>query len=140
MNIAALTGRFTSDPELKTTTSGVSVTTFTLAVDRKYQPQGEERKVDFIDFVAWRNTAELICKYFSKGSLIAVEGEIQTRLYEDKNGNKRKAVEIIVSNVSFCGSNSGNSSNNNSAEVEADSMGNTEFEEISAGLNQPLPF
>ena len=113
MNICALTGRLTIDPELKTTQSGVSVTSFAIAVDRKYQPQGEERKADFIDIVAWRNHAEFICKYFRKGSMIAIEGEIQTRNFEDKNGNKRKAVEVLVNHVSFCGSKSESGSRNN---------------------------
>ena len=113
MNISAIIGRFTSEPELKTTSNGTSVTSFCLAVDRKYQPSGEEKKTDFIDCVAWRNTADFICKYFSKGSMIGIEGEIQTRTFEDKNGNKRKATEIVVSNVSFCGSNSNNNTNDN---------------------------
>ena len=146
MNICALTGRFTTDPELKTTQSGVSVTSFCLAVDRKYQPQGEERKADFVDVVAWRNTADFICKYFSKGSMIAIEGEIQTRTFEDKNGNKRKATEIVVSNVSFCGS-IGSKSNNNSTEIEndplpafADKLGNMDFNEVPDASDDDLPF
>ena len=110
MNIVALTGRFTTDPELKTTQSGVSVTTFCLAVDRKYQPSGQEKKTDFINFIAWCNHAEFITKYFSKGSMIGIEGELQTRTYTDKNGNNRKAVEVVVSHVSFCGSKAGNGS------------------------------
>ena len=121
MNICAITGRFTTDPELKTTTSGVPVLSFCLAVDRKYQPSGEERQADFIDFVAWRNTAEFISKYFRKGSMIGVEGEIQTRTYQDKNGNNRKATEIVVANVSFCGSKSDNNSGN-SAPIENDPL------------------
>lgn len=147
MNICALTGRFTTDPELKTTQNGVSVTNFCLAVDRKYQPSGEEKKADFIDFVAWRNTAEFICKYFRKGSMIAVEGEIQTRTYTDKNGNNRKATEIVVSNVSFCGSKSGNSSAENSGAIENDPLpelnerlNNMDFEEIPNPSDDDLPF
>ncbi|MBO5957514.1 MAG: single-stranded DNA-binding protein [Bacteroidales bacterium] len=101
-------GRLVADPELRTTESGVSVTSFTVAVDRRFVKQGEERQADFIDVVAWRNTAEFVCKYFGKGSMIAVQGSIQTRLYEDKNGNNRKAVEIVAENVSFCGSKSDN--------------------------------
>lgn len=112
LNRAVLMGRLTADPELKTTQNDISVTSFAIAVDRKYQPQGEERKADFIDVVAWRNNAEFICKYFGKGSMIAVEGEIQTRTYEDKNGNKRKAVEVVVDSVSFCGSKSESNSGN----------------------------
>ena len=97
-------GRLVADPELRTTGSGISVSSFTVAVDRRYNRQGEERQTDFIDIIAWRQTAEFVCKYFRKGSMIAVQGYIQTRMYEDKNGNKRKAVEIVADNVSFCGS------------------------------------
>ncbi len=101
VNISILMGRLTADPELKNTSNGTSVTSFTMAVDRGYQKAGEERKADFIDVVAWRNTADFVCKYFRKGSMIIVQGELQTRIYEDKNGNKRKAVEVVASNVSF---------------------------------------
>ena len=101
LNLVALMGRFTRDPEPKTTSSGVSVTSFTLAVERDYVKQGEERLADFIDVVAWRNTADFVCKYFRKGQLVAVQGSIQTRTYTDKNGNKRKAVEVVTSNVHF---------------------------------------
>ncbi len=104
INNITIMGRLTATPELKTTLSGVSVTSFAVAVDRKYTPSGQERQTDFIDCVAWRNTAEFISKYFKKGEMIAIEGELQTRMYEDKHGNKRKAVEVVVSNVSFCGS------------------------------------
>ena len=103
LNVVAIMGRLTADPEMRTTTNGVSVTSFTLAVDRSYTKQGEERQADFIECVAWRGTAEFICKYFTKGRLMAVDGSIQTRNYEDKNGNKRKSVEIVANNVSFAG-------------------------------------
>ena len=97
-------GRLTADPELRTTQSGLSVTSFTVAVDRRYGGKDGDRATDFIDCKAWRQMAEFITKYFGKGSMIAVEGEIQTRTYEDRNGVKRKATEIVASNVSFCGS------------------------------------
>lgn len=103
LNNAVIMGRLTKDPELKTTANGISVTSFTIAVDRKFNKQGEEKQADFIDIIAWRGTAEFISKYFRKGSMIAVQGSIQTRMYEDKNGNKRKAVEIVADEVSFCG-------------------------------------
>ena len=96
LNVAAIVGRLAADPELRHTASGVAVTSFTLAVSRNYSRQGEERQTDWIDVVAWRNTAEFVCKYFTKGRLMAVSGSIQTRSYEDRNGNKRKAVEIAV--------------------------------------------
>ena len=104
LNCAVLMGRLVADPELRTTPNGISVTTFRIAVDRSYVRQGEERQADFIDVIAWRQTAEFVSKYFRKGSMIAVQGSIQTRMYEDKNGNKRKAVEIVADNASFCGS------------------------------------
>ena len=103
INDAVIMGRLVADPELRTTASGNSVSSFTVAVDRNFVRQGEEKQADFIDVIAWRQTAEFICKYFRKGSMIAIQGHIQTRMYEDKNGNKRKAVELIADNVSFCG-------------------------------------
>jgi len=106
LNCAVIMGRLVADPELRTTGSGISVTSFTVAVDRRFARQGEERQTDFIDVIAWRQNAEFICKYFRKGSMIAIQGYIQTRTYEDKNGNKRKAVEIVVDNANFCGSKS----------------------------------
>lgn len=104
LNCAVIMGRLTADPELRTTTSGISVTSFTVAVDRNYQRAGTERQTDFINVVAWRQTAEFVSRYFHKGSMIAVQGSIQTRNYEDRNGNKRTAVEIVADNVSFTGS------------------------------------
>ena len=103
INTAVIMGRLTADPELKTTASGLSVLSFSVAVERNYQKEGEEKAVDFINVVAWRKTAEFVSKYFHKGSMIAVEGSIQTRKYEDKDGNKRTAVEILANTVSFCG-------------------------------------
>lgn len=104
LNVAVIMGRLTSDPELRTTGNGISVCSVTVAVDRNYQRQGQERETDFINVVAWRQTAEFIDRYFRKGQMIAVQGSIQTRNYEDRNGNKRTAVEIVADSVSFCGS------------------------------------
>ena len=97
-------GRLTADPELNKTQSGISVTRITVAVDRAFVRQGEERQADFIDVRCWRQTAEFVCKYFQKGSMSAVQGSIQTGSYEDKNGIRRKTFEIVADNVSFCGS------------------------------------
>ena len=102
-NLVVLTGRLTADPELKTTPSGVSVTSFSIAVERRYK-QGEEKQADFINIVAWRQTAEFVSKYFSKGSMIGIEGSIQTRKYQDKDGNNRTAFEVVANNVQFVGS------------------------------------
>lgn len=103
INCVVIMGRLTADPELKTTNSGLSVTSFTVAVDRPYQKDGKEREADFINVVAWRKTAEFVTNYFSKGSMIAIQGRIQTRKYKDKNGNNRIAFEVVADNVSFCG-------------------------------------
>ena len=104
INNVVLMGRLVATPELRNTQTGVAVTSFTIAVERSFARAGEQRQADFIDCVAWRQTAEFITRYFQKGSMIAVTGNIQTRNYEDKNGNKRKAVEVVVDNASFCGS------------------------------------
>ena len=104
LNVAAIMGRLVADPELRHTPNDIAVTTFTLAVDRSYSRAGTERQTDFIDVVAWRQTAEFVCKYFSKGRMMAVTGSIQTRNYEDKQGNKRKAFEIVANDVSFADS------------------------------------
>ncbi len=101
-NIVILTGRLTSDPELKITDNGgVYVCSFSIAVERKYK-QGEERQADFINIVTWRQTAEFVSKHFKKGSMIGIEGAIQTRNYTDREtGKKRTAFEVVASNVQF---------------------------------------
>lgn len=111
LNCAIIMGRLTATPELRTTGTGISVTSFSVAVDRSYAKPGEERQTDFINVVAWRGTADFVTRFFTKGQMIAVQGSIQTRNYEDKNGNKRTAVEIVADNVSFCGSKSENGGN-----------------------------
>lgn len=100
-NKVILMGRLTANPELKQTPNGAAVTTFTLAVDRKYN-KGEEKQCDFITIVAWKQTAEFICKYFGKGQAILVCGELQTRTWKDKDGNNRYATEVVASEVNFC--------------------------------------
>lgn len=102
-NKAILMGRIAHNLELKTTPGGLSVLSFRIAVDRAYQAQGEERKTDFFNIVAWRSTAEFIAKYFSKGRMIMVEGELQTRQYVDKNGSTQNVVELVVSSAHFTG-------------------------------------
>lgn len=140
MNIVGLMGRLTFEPEIRVTTSGVSVLRFQIACDRAYQKAGEERKTDFIDCVAWRQTAEFIGKYFHKGSMIAIEGTIQTDNYTDKNGNNRKQVEVIANNVSFCGSKADNNNNAQAAPAqEYTSADNSDFEEIVKD-DDDLPF
>lgn len=103
LNVVAIQGRLVADPELRTAPQGTSVCQFRIACERSFARQGEQRQADFIDIVAWRSTAEFVCGHFSKGSMILVEGRIQTRQYQDKNGNNRTATEVLVSQVSFCG-------------------------------------
>lgn len=143
LNVTVLMGRLTSDLELRHTSSDIAVTSFTIAVDRSYQKAGADRQVDFIDIVAWRNTAEFACKYFHKGQLIAVQGSIQTRSYTDKDGNKRKAFEIVADNVHFAESKKdGDGSRSHAANHQPDvsyTTGNTgDFEEIPT--DDDLPF
>lgn len=97
LNKAILMGRLSADPELRQTANGVSVVSFRIAVNRTY----DRNLTDWIDIVAWRQTAEFVCKYFQKGDAVIVEGSIQTRSYEDKNGNKRTAVEVVADQVHF---------------------------------------
>lgn len=104
LNVVAIQGRLTHDPELKTTPNGVSVCSFRIAVDRSYVPHGEERQTDFITVTAWRKTAEFVSKYFQKGSMISVQGRLETRQYQDKNGNNRTETEVLAAEVGFCGS------------------------------------
>lgn len=103
LNVVAIMGRLVADPELRTTGNGINVCSFRIACDRNFAQKGQERQADFIDIVAWRQSAEFICKYFQKGSLIAVEGSLQSRQYQDKNGNKRTAVEVLANQINFAG-------------------------------------
>ena len=101
LNVIAVMGRVVADPELRKTTTGISTTTFAIACDRNFVKAGSERQTDFFDIVAWRSTAEFASKYFKKGQLIAVNGSLQTRSYEDKTGTKRKVYEIVADNLHF---------------------------------------
>ena len=102
LNIVAIVGRLGKDPELRTTQSGKSVTSFSLAVQRPRKNQNGEYESDWLDVQAWGNTAEFISKYFQQGQLMAVSGRIQTRVYTDRDGKARKGVEIVAQDVSFC--------------------------------------
>ena len=140
LNVVCLMGRICADLELRHTPNNVSVTTFTLAVDRSYVPAGQERQADFIDIVAWRGTAEFVSKYFRKGQLVAVQGSIQTRTYTDKDGNKRKAFEVVADNVHFAEKKESNNNtyNRGSADVEPASGDTGDFEEMP--VDGDLPF
>ncbi len=101
-NKVIIGGRLTSDPELKTTASGVSVTSFTVAVNRRFgNKNGEEQQADFINVTAWRQQAELVSKYFHKGSSICIVGSLQTRSWTDNDGNKRYATDVVADEVNF---------------------------------------
>ena len=142
-NKVILMGRLTADPELKQTATGVAVTSFSLAVDRKYN-KGEEKQCDFITIVAWKQTAEFICRYFKKGQAMLVCGELQTRTWTDQNGNKRHATEVLASEAAFCESKketegySSPTAHNASQSYMPDSYKQPKFEDIHS--DEGLPF
>ena len=142
-NLVVLTGRLTADAELKTTPNGVPVTTFSIAVNRNYKA-GEEQQTDFINIVAWRSTAEFVTKYFKKGSMIGIEGSIQTRKFVDKNGNNRTVFEVVANNVQFVESKREQNRNNVNIEGEEQPQyhNNTadDFTEIGGVDDDDLPF
>ena len=139
MNNIILMGRLTADPKLKQTPAGVFVTTFALAVDRRYTPKGQDKQTDFLDCVAWSQTAEFISKHFKKGKLIAVQGSVQTRSWQDKQGNKRKAVEIVVDRVDFCGDRSFTPAHG-SPDIDAGYTHGAACDFADVGDQQDLPF
>lgn len=112
LNKVILMGRITCDLELKQTPNGISVLSFPVAVERSYAKQGEEKQTDFINCVAWRRTAEFISKYFGKGRMIALEGRLTTRTYDDKNGTRHYITEVYVDSASFTGEPKQNGNNN----------------------------
>lgn len=150
LNNVALQGRFTADPELRHTNNDIAVTSFSLAVQRNRKNADGEYDSDFFNIQAWRGTAELAAKYFHKGSLCIVEGELQQRRYTDKNGNNRTAVEVVARSIYFCeskkeggnGSNANRSSNNSNTGGDSapaiDAGGNGDFIEIAG--DDDLPF
>lgn len=126
LNKTILIGRITQDLELKQTPNGIAVLSFTVAVDRNYS-KGEEKQSDFISCVAWKERAEFISRYFGKGRMIALEGQLRTRTYEDKNGSKHYVTEVYVDNASFTGEKKQNDVHTN----PADSFGNPDdYEDV----------
>ena len=101
LNRILIMGRLTRDPELRRTQSGTAVTSFSVAVDRDFKSQNGEKETDFIDVVAWRATAEFVAKYFTKGQLAVIEGRLQIRDWQDRDGNKRRTAEVVADNVYF---------------------------------------
>ena len=136
LNKIFLMGRLTRDPELRRTQSGTPVTSFSLAVDRDFKSQSGEKETDFIDIVAWRSTAEFVSKYFTKGRMAIVEGRLQLRDYTDRDGNKRRAAEVIADNVYFGDSKRDSADNGGYA---APAGGHSEFAEIGEEDGE-LPF
>ena len=130
LNHIVLMGRLTRDPELRRTGSGIPVATFTLAVDRDFSNNREtgEKETDFIDIVVWRNTAEFVSKYFTKGRMAVISGRLQIRNWNDKDGNKRRSAEVVADNVYFGdrrrdGDNGGSSFGGNAYSAPAPSFG-----------------
>ena len=112
LNKVVIMGRFTKDPELRRTGSGTAVTSFSLACDRDFKSQSGDKETDFIEVVAWKNTAEFVSKYFSKGRMAVVEGRLQIRDWTDKAGNKRTTAEVVADNVYFADSKRSESNEN----------------------------
>ncbi len=144
MNVVVLVGRLTDNPELRKTNSDISVTRFSIAVDRQFK-SGEERQADFINIVAWRQSAEFICRYFTKGQRIGIEGSLRMNRFTDKDGNNRTTYEVVVNNAHFVESkrDSGNAGGYTSAAPAAapQSFSNSDsgdFAEIST--DDDLPF
>lgn len=144
LNKIIIMGRLVADPELRQTASNVSNVKFTVAVDRNYTPQGQEKQTDFISVVAWRQTAEFINKYFAKGSMIVVEGSLQTGSFTDKNGVKRYTTDVIAEQVYFAESKKNTekpqqNSSQDKEQLSSMAIGNLEdFEEIIGGDDSPF--
>jgi single-strand DNA-binding protein len=136
-NKVILIGNMVSDPECKSTPNGISVCRFRVAVQRKFAKEGQQT-ADFLDVVSWKSAAEFVSKYFKKGNPILVCGQIQSRTWEDKDGAKRYAVEILADEVSFVASKENNDSNDTSYMSGAYSQNTAKFEEVSADENLPF--
>ena len=137
LNHVVIMGRMVRDPELRQLDNGTSVTSFSVAVERNYVDKTtNERQADFLNVVAWRQTADFVCKYFHQGDMIALEGSLQSRKYTDKDGNNRTAIEIVASNISFCGGkNGGNANTATTNDAPATMVANAPSED-----NDELPF
>lgn len=139
-NLVVLTGRLTADPELRYTANNTPVTSFSIAVSRRYKA-GEEAQADFINIVAWRQTAEFVTKYFQKGSMIGIEGSIQTRRYVDKEtGKNRTAFEVIANNVQFVEAKRDAAAPAPEAAASFSNVGANDFTDLSGEADDDLPF
>ena len=139
-NLVVLTGRLTADPELKKTQNGNSVTSFSIAVNRRFNRSAEEQQTDFINIVVWGQSAEFVSKYFKKGSMIGIEGRIQTRKYTDKNGNNRTAFEVVANNVQFVESKRDSVSSDSEETASFSNAGVNEFADLGSVSDDDLPF
>jgi single-strand DNA-binding protein len=146
LNTITIQGRLTRDPELRRTGGGVAVTNFTLACERDFN-EGGEKATDFIECVAWRNTAEFASKYFSKGKMAVVRGRLQIRPYTDKNGNKRTAAEVVAESLYFCGDKSNSPAHESGAESPVAAESPADYSDLENLWNKgepvddwPLPF
>ena len=137
LNSIIIMGRLTADVELKTTSSNVSVCSFSVAVERNYKDADGKYPVDFIEVVAWRQTAEFVLSHFSKGSMIAVQGSLQSRKWQDKNGDKRTAWEIIAERVYFAGGSKASEPQTEAAAVPP-ADGGAEFAPMPDGADLPF--
>lgn len=138
INTVVIMGRMVRDPELRQLDNGTSVTSFSVAVDRNYVDKTtNERQADFLNVVAWRQTADFVCKYFHQGDMIALEGSLQSRKYTDKDGNNRTAIEIVANNISFCGGKNGGNAN---ANANAGAASATMVANAPSEDNDELPF
>lgn len=135
LNVVAIMGRLVADPELRTTQQGTNVCTFRIACERSYTQKGQQRQADFVDIVAWGKTAEFICKFFQKGSMIAVDGSLQTRHYQGKDGSNRTAVEVVASNISFAGAKAADKP----AAASYDQQTKNHVQQAKAAKNAPQP-
>lgn len=138
LNVTAIMGRLSRDPELRQTTTGKSVASFTIACSRGRKDANGKDLVDWIPVVAWEHTAEFVCKYFEKGSLIAIDGRLQSRTYKDRDGNNRTAIEIVANNANFAGSKSTGGGSNSVPAGNSYNEPTVQYDEIED--NGDLPF
>lgn len=138
LNVIAIMGRLSRDPELRQTTTGKNVASFTIACSRGRKDANGKDLVDWIPVVAWEHTAEFVCKYFEKGSLIAIDGRLQSRTYKDRDGNNRTAIEIVANNANFAGSKSTGGGSNSVPAGNSYNEPTVQYDEIED--NGDLPF
>ena len=145
LNSVIMMGRLAADPELRQTPSGVNVCSFSIAVGRSFAKQGEERQTDFFDVVAWRGQADFVSRFFRKGQMIAVQGRMETRMYEDRNGVRRKAYTIVADSVHFADSKKDSGPSANSYDTGSqippafDTAGESDFRNMDM-VDDDLPF